>query len=139
MHEMAVCNELLDQVRANALRHGAESVGTITVRIGALSGVEPDLLERAFTIARAGAYTDNARLVIETVGVRVRCRACGNENEAAPNRLLCEACGGYAVDLVGGDELLLASLELHGMPDAERPAKDQGVQEQVSEGEDSYV
>lgn len=117
MHEMAVCNELLDQVRASARQHGARSVGIIKVRIGALSGVEPDLLERAFTIARAGDYTGDARLVIETVGVRVRCRSCGNENEAAANRLLCGACGGYAVDLVGGDELLLASIELHGIPD----------------------
>lgn len=134
MHEMAVCNELLDQVRASVVQHGARSVGTITVRIGALSGVEPDLLERAFTIARAGDYTDTARLLIETVPVRVRCRACSNENEAAANRLLCEACGGYAVDLVGGDELLLASMELHGMTDAGQPK-----QEQNAQGDKSYV
>ncbi|HMB39904.1 MAG TPA: hydrogenase maturation nickel metallochaperone HypA [Wenzhouxiangellaceae bacterium] len=139
MHEMAVCNELLDQVRANAMQHGARSVGAITVRIGALSGVEPDLLERAFTIARAGDYTDNASLVIEPVAVRVRCRTCGNENDAAANRLLCEACGGYAVDLVGGDELLLASIELHGIPDSEPPARHQNAKGQISEGEDSYV
>jgi len=139
MHEMAVCNELLAQVRASAVQHGARSVGTITVRIGALSGVEPDLPERAFTIARAGDYTENARLVVETVGVRVRCRACGNENEAAANRLLCGACGGYAVDLIGGDELLLASIELHGIPDAELSKQGQNAQGQISEGEDSYV
>ena len=134
MHEMAVCNELLAQVRASAVQHGARSVGRITVHIGALSGVEADLLERAFTIARAGEYTGNARLNIETVGVRIRCRACGNENEAAANRLLCEACGGYAVDLIGGDELLLASIELHGIPD-----RDLSTQSQNAPGEKSYV
>lgn len=134
MHEMAVCTELLAQVRANAVQHGARSVGCITVRIGALSGVEPDLLERAFTIARAGEYTGHARLKIETVGVRIRCRACGNENDAAANRLLCEACGGYAVDLIGGDELLLASIELHGIPDRES-----STQGQNAPGEKSYV
>ena len=139
MHEMAVCNELLDQVRASALQHGARSVGTITVRVGALSGVEPDLLERAFTIARAGDYTENARLLVETINVRVRCRRCGNENEAAANRLLCKACGGYAVDLVGGDELLLASIELHGIPGAEPSKQGRNEQGQISEGEDSYV
>lgn len=134
MHEMAVCNELLAQVRANAVRHGARSVGDVTVRIGALSGVEPELLERAFTIARAGDYTSDARLVIETVGVRIRCRACGNENDAAANRLLCTQCGGYAVDLVGGDELLLARIELHGIP--EGASSKQGLN---ARGENSYV
>ena len=134
MHEMSVCNELLAQVRASAVQHGARSVGAITVRIGVLSGVEPDLLERAFTVASAGDYTDTARLVIETVGVRIRCRACGNENEAAANRLLCDACGAYAVDLVGGDELLLASIELQGIPDAALSKQGQNAQ-----GESSHV
>lgn len=144
MHEMAVCNELLAQVRASALQHDARSIGSITVRIGVLSGVEPELLERAFTIARAGDYTGNARLVIETVGVTVRCRVCGNENEAAPNRLLCADCGGYAVDLVGGDELLLASIELRGVPDAGpsgrgKDAQGRNARGRISEGDDSYV
>lgn len=144
MHEMAVCNELLAQVRALAVEHNARSVGSITVRIGVLSGVEPDLLERAFTIARAGDYTAQARLLIETVAVRVRCRACGNENEAAANRLLCAACGGYAVDLIGGDELLLASIEMREVSDTVSSARRHDAQDrdssgQISEGEDSYV
>jgi len=144
MHEMAVCNELLAQVRAIAVEHNARSVGSITVRIGVLSGVEPDLLERAFTIARAGDYTAQARLLIETVAVRVRCRACGNENEAAANRLLCAACGGYAVDLIGGDELLLASIEMREVSDTVSSARRHDAQDrdssgQISEGEDSYV
>lgn len=134
MHELAVCNELLNQVRATAAQRDARSVGRITVRIGALSGVEPELLEHAFTIARAGDYTGNATLVVETTPVRIRCRACGHENEAAPNRLLCNACGGYAVDLLGGDELLLASIELHGIPEPDSTESEPGTP-----GEESYV
>lgn len=134
MHEMAVCNELIDQVRANAVRHHASGVGTITVRIGALSGVEPDLLEHAFMIARAGKYTAEADLVVETIPVRVRCRACNNENETSANRLLCNACGGYAIDLVGGDELLLASIELRGVSSRSIPSRATN-----SDGEDSHV
>lgn len=134
MHELAVCNELLNQVRATAVQRAARSVGRITVRVGALSGVEPDLLEHAFTIARAGDYTGNATLVVETTPVRVRCRACGHENEAAPNRLLCGGCGAYTVDLISGDELLLASIELHGIPEP-----DSAEQNPKARGENSYV
>lgn len=134
MHELAVCNELLAQVRATAMQRDARSVGRISVRVGALSGVEPDLLEHAFTIARAGDYTDGATLVIETMPVRIRCRACGNENEVPANRLLCGACGGYAVDLLSGDELLLASIELHGVPEPESSGP-----EPCAPGEKSYV
>jgi hydrogenase nickel incorporation protein HypA/HybF len=44
--------------------------------------------------------------------VRVRCTRCGADCEAAPNRLLCGACGDYRTRLASGDEMLLASLEL---------------------------
>jgi len=118
MHELAVCNELLDQVRMTAMARRATSVGRITIIVGPLSGVEPDLLERAFSIARAGDYTEAAELVVQPAAIRLRCRECGNENEAAANRLLCARCGTYRIELLGGDELLLASIELHGVPDA---------------------
>jgi hydrogenase nickel incorporation protein HypA/HybF len=44
--------------------------------------------------------------------VRVRCTRCEAESEVPPNRLLCGSCGDYRTRLVGGDEMLLASLEL---------------------------
>lgn len=115
MHELAVCEELLARVRSEARSRRAGSVGRITVRLGPLSGVEPDLLEQAFSIARAGAYTATAELILETAPVRIRCRSCEQSSEAAANRLVCPACGDFRVDLIGGDELLLASIELHGV------------------------
>lgn len=118
MHELAVCEELLLQVRAVAERNGAERVGRITVRIGPLSGVEPELLERAFGIARRGRMTVEAELVVETAPVTIRCRDCDHENRAAPNRLLCDACGSWRVDLLEGDEMLLASVELVGVDES---------------------
>lgn len=132
MHELSVCEELLGRVRATAREHGARSVGRITVRLGPLSGVEPDLLDRAFGIARAGDYTAGARLVLESAPVRIRCRSCANEAEAAPNRLVCASCGDYHVELVGGDELLLASIELHGVP-GDGPRPDAGTENAIGE------
>ena len=115
MHELSVCEALLAQVRATARANEADSVGRITVRLGPLSGVEPDLLTQAFSIARKGPLTSEASLQIETQAVRIHCRDCGNENEAAPNRLLCQACDSYRVNLISGDEMLLAQVELHGV------------------------
>jgi hydrogenase nickel incorporation protein HypA/HybF len=115
MHELSVCESLLTQVRATAEANQASGVGRITVRLGPLSGVEADLLAQAFTIARAGPMTAAATLVIEPQPVRIRCRDCGNENDAPTNRLLCSACNSYRVDLISGDELLLAQVELQGI------------------------
>jgi hydrogenase nickel incorporation protein HypA/HybF len=112
MHELSVCQAMLAQVEEIAAREGADSVATIVIRIGPLSGVVPDLLQQAFTIARAGTLAAGAELVTEVQPIRIRCLSCDAETDAEPNRLLCSACGGYRTQVISGDELLLASVEL---------------------------
>jgi hydrogenase nickel incorporation protein HypA/HybF len=112
MHELAVCQGLMTQVEQIARRESAERVTRILLRIGPLSGVEPQLLAEAFPIAAAGSVAAGAELDIEPQPVRVRCLTCGEQTDADINRLLCAACGDYRTQLLSGDELLLASLEL---------------------------
>ena len=112
VHELSLCQSLISQVEAIADRHGASRVVSITLGIGPLSGVERDLLETAYPLASAGSVADQAHLEVESVPVRVRCRSCGAESEARPNRLLCGDCGDWQTDLVSGDEMLLIRVEL---------------------------
>lgn len=119
MHELSVCQQLLQQVARLAADHDAQHVDLIHLRIGPLSGVEPQLLERAFPIASAGTVAHAARLIVEPVMVRVRCLECGEDGDALPSRLLCPHCGAWHTRLISGDELLLVSVELarSGAPD----------------------
>lgn len=112
MHELSLCQGLLSQVEDIARQHAADKVTVITLQIGPLSGVEPGLLQQAFTLARAGSVAADAALVIESLPVRIKCETCGQESDAAPNRLLCGHCGDYHTRLLSGDEMLLASVEL---------------------------
>ncbi len=112
MHELSVCHGLLDQVARVAADHGATGVKRVVVRIGPLSGIVPELLRQAFPLARAGTIAEAAELAIEELPVRVHCDACGADSDARPNRLLCGECGDWHTQLVSGDELLLASVEL---------------------------
>ena len=112
MHELAVCQALIGQVRDIARQHQATAVTAVNVRIGPLSGVEADLLEQAFPLASAGTVAEASRLVIEKLPIRVRCEACGAETLVEPNRLVCGRCGDWHTRLVSGDEMLLASVEL---------------------------
>ena len=112
MHEFSVCQSLLDQVSTIAAQHHAHAVTQITLQIGPYAGVEPRLLCDAFEVARLGTVADKAELSIETQPVRVHCETCGEDSEAAINRLVCASCGDYHTRLISGDELLLASVEL---------------------------
>jgi hydrogenase nickel incorporation protein HypA/HybF len=112
MHELSVCLSLLEEVKRVARENNAGSVTRIIVRIGPLSGVEPDLLRNAYPIAAAGTLAENAEFEIEAAGIVVSCSQCGRESDAAANRLLCAHCGDYRTNLVSGDEMVLQSLEL---------------------------
>lgn len=112
MHELSVCEALLREVQRIAAEHEALAVTTIILHIGPLSGVEPELLLQAYPIASAGTLAAAAQLVLQPLPVRVRCRSCGAETEAAANRLVCSACGDYHTELLRGDEMLLARVEL---------------------------
>ena len=112
MHEMSICQGLMDEVERIAGERGAARVDSIVLSIGPLSGVEPELLSRAFEIARLRTIAENAVLEIRTGPVLVECRACGARGEAKVNHLACPSCGDWQVDLLAGDELLLLRLEV---------------------------
>jgi hydrogenase nickel incorporation protein HypA/HybF len=112
MHELAVCQGLIAAVERVAREHRANIVTDVTVRVGVLSGVEPELLQRAFEIARAGTIAHDAHMRIETEPARVVCASCGAENEVALPQLTCAACGDWRVRVMAGDELLLTEVGL---------------------------
>jgi len=111
MHELALCQALLEQVEEIARQRSAR-VTRVHLAVGPLSGAEPRLLAEAYGIATAGTAAENSELVIEAAAVRVRCRACGAESTASAQRLLCAECGNWQTELTGGDELLLLKVEL---------------------------
>jgi hydrogenase nickel incorporation protein HypA/HybF len=77
-----------------------------------LQHVEPSLLQSAFEIARAGTVASEAELEIEEGPIVVKCQECGARSAAQANRLLCQYCGEWRVNVVEGEELLLLSVEI---------------------------
>jgi hydrogenase nickel incorporation protein HypA/HybF len=102
----------MGQLMTIAKAHHAEKVVRIIVQIGPLAGVEPLLLESAFSISRAGTLAEEAEFLTEVLPIRVLCNSCGVESEAVVNNLVCGSCGGYNTKLLSGDELILARVEL---------------------------
>jgi hydrogenase nickel incorporation protein HypA/HybF len=112
MHELAICQALMNQVESIAAERNARSVVSIVVGMGPLSGVEAQLLKHAYPVASAGTVAEGAELVIENLPVRIKCTQCGSESDALPNKLLCKACGDWRTTLISGDELMLMRIEL---------------------------
>jgi hydrogenase nickel incorporation protein HypA/HybF len=112
VHELSLCQNLIDQLEALVRQHGAVSVARLEVEVGALAGVEAVLLADAFSLARLGTVADSAELVTRVVAPRVRCRQCLAENDTPPNRLSCPDCHSMDTDLIQGQALILARVEM---------------------------
>lgn len=107
MHELAICQALIESVLSIADEKHAGSVSEIHISIGPLSGVESALLENAFPVAAAGTIASAATLYLNAMPVKISCEECGAESEVAANRLVCGNCENWRTQLVSGDELLL--------------------------------
>lgn len=112
MHELSVCQDLLMQVAALATQHQARQVSRIVVQIGPLCGVVPELLEQAFSLARVATVAESAELVLERRPVQIHCPRCESDSEVSPNNLICKSCGNWQTQLLSGNEMVLAQVEL---------------------------
>lgn len=114
MHELSIAQALLDQLESTARAQAAIRIASARIRVGLLSGVEPALLRRAFSVARlARPMTAETVLDVEMGDLLVTCADCGHEGSAAaPNELSCSHCRSRRTQLRGGDELLLLSVHI---------------------------
>jgi Zn finger protein HypA/HybF involved in hydrogenase expression len=75
MHEAKLCLQLLDLAATHLARAGGEEILLLRVEVGALSGVAPEALHRAFPICALGTVAEGAELRVEqTLGRELRLR-----------------------------------------------------------------
>jgi hydrogenase nickel incorporation protein HypA/HybF len=111
MHEFSLIQSLLSRVGDEARSRGAVRVHALSIRVGELSGVEPDLLTSAFEIARQDTPCAGAELRLTRVPAVWSCPRCGKV--FAPGDVLrCAACAVPAQLSDGADALMLDSIEM---------------------------
>lgn len=124
MHEMSVAVALLDRVLAEAALGGLRTVTQVSVELGALQSIEPDLLQEAFGAAAEGSLAQGARLDIQACEAAARCLACGQGFKPTYQSFVCPGCGKAEVKILRGKELFLLSLS----GDSPEPAPAAGAQ-----------
>jgi hydrogenase nickel incorporation protein HypA/HybF len=113
MHEVSLMAQMLEIARSEAAHAGARRISLIHLRAGALSGVVPEALRFAFEVLRgADAVTAGARIEIEPVAIRCRCRTCGREFEPSDAIFVCPDCEGLDAEILSGRELELTRMEV---------------------------
>ncbi len=112
MHEATIVDAMMEQLSEIVRREGAQTIRSVEVVVGALSGVYPEALRAAFEAAQPGTVAEHATLSLRVEPARWRCTDCGAEGTTEEWPILCERCAGARVDVSGGRELLIAAVEL---------------------------
>jgi len=112
MHELSIAQSVIEQVEQTARKEKAARVVTITLVIGALSGVEREALEFAFPLAAEKTRAAKAKLIIKEVPAQLTCRACRAKTDFKTTTVACPKCGSTDVEVSGGRDLIIQSIEL---------------------------
>ena len=81
MHELSLTQSIVELAVEHAQREKAVAIRSITVAVGALSGVVADAVEFAFDVCSKGTMAEGARLEIRHIAGRGRCLECHMESE----------------------------------------------------------
>jgi len=108
MHELALAESIAGAVCDRA---GGRPVRRVTVRIGQLTAVAPAAMEFCFGLAVQGTVAEGAALAIEHRPGTAHCRSCGADVRLPDPILLCP-CGSADLEVTGGRELQIVSMEV---------------------------
>lgn len=115
MHELQVTERILDIVLRHASAHEASKIVRIHLRIGELSGLEEQWVQRYFDYLSRGTPAENARLAVERGPITVLCDSCSRSFEVKKEELTsvaCPDCGAFRCRVVSGREYLVKSIEV---------------------------
>jgi len=117
MHEFSIVDSLLHLAEEHAAKNNANKVTKLEIKIGVLSGVEPDLLKTAFETFKEGTICENAEFIMKIQPVTVKCKSCGFEGELKKDEYLCPRCQSEELKITDGEDMYLMSLELESDDD----------------------
>ena len=112
LHELSLTQNIVDLAVEHAGRENAKKILSITLEIGALSGVIAEAVEFAFEICSKGTLAEGAALHIRHIDGRGRCLDCHEESELETLTHVCHHCGSLALETLQGQEMRFTELEI---------------------------
>jgi len=112
MHELSLACSLIEEAEKVIEAENAERATRVTVGIGKLSGIELDAFEFAFPMAAEGTKLEHAELIVQDLPIRVRCKKCEKESNPSFPKCVCTFCESDDIELLGGREFNIQSMEI---------------------------
>ncbi|VBB05318.1 hydrogenase/urease nickel incorporation metallochaperone hypa [Lucifera butyrica] len=112
MHELSIAQSLLEVALGSVKDPEIKQIRLIKLRIGRLTGVEPEALRFAWTAVSAGTIAAGAMLDVDWVPLTGRCHNCRQDLILKQYHVFCPVCRSPAFEMTSGQELTMDYLEV---------------------------
>lgn len=112
MHEMSLCESIVQILETEADKQGFSRVNVVRLEIGVLSHVEPEAMMFCFDAVTKDTLADGARLDILRPPGEAWCMDCDAKVEIEQRLNPCPLCGGVKLKLIGGEQMRIKDLEV---------------------------
>ena len=113
MHEMSICESILDVLKEQARAQSFDTVKSISLEVGPFSGVEIEALKFGFDVVTRGSIAENAALEIIETQATAWCMPCGEAVAIRERYDPCPKCGSHQLQVTAGEELRIKELEVN--------------------------
>jgi len=113
MHEYSIVQSLLDSCEENAKANNSTKVTKVVVKIGVMSGVEPELLKTAFDTFKEKTICEEAEFIMNIQSVVIKCNSCQKESTLSKLEYCCPSCKSIDLNIIDGEDMYLMQLELN--------------------------
>ena len=114
MHELPVMQEVLRLVLKHAAKNRVEKVYAIQMRVGEMSDLEEEWMQRYFDHLAKDSLDEGAVIKVERVPAAMECLGCGHRfrpDLGSRERIVCPSCARTDCNLVSGREYTVVHLE----------------------------
>ena len=118
MHELPVISRVVDICLKHAAKNNARKILSIELKVGPLSDLEPEWMQRYFDHVSKDTIAAGARLKIEKSPLRYHCIDCGHEfvldiqHCAGLDEIVCSSCESANITCVSSNGYSIGNMEI---------------------------
>lgn len=117
MHELGVTQNILNIALHHADQAGAARITELNLVIGELASIVDESVQFYWDMIAKGTKAEGAILNFKRINATLQCKSCGFTFDLNRRDFICPDCGSTQVEVAGGDEFFLESIDVDFEPE----------------------